>query len=199
MRDVGAGLAQLDRPCTQPVATATARAPASWAAAMSLGVSPMTQISSRMKLRPARATPRSMATRTRSARKRRVAAVAAEGEAVPQVAALQLDARAGLEVAGGEADGRAARLEEVERLVHRGLDVVQAGRDLGLEVAHVDVEDGAHLLGGGRAIVVVTEDAVEDERIGHAVEAQVLERAERCRGDRDRRARRRGGPSRRRR
>ena len=129
----------------------------------------------------------------------RVAAVAAEGEAVPQVAALQLDARAGLEVAGGEADGRAARLEEVERLVHRGLDVVEAGRDLGLEVAHVDVEDGARLLGGGRAIVVVTEDAVEDERIGHAVEAQVLERAEDAQCDRDRRARRRGGPSRRRR
>src|SRR4029079_6228899 len=55
--------------------------------------------------------------------KRGVGAVAAEAEASPQVAALQLDARAVLQVAGGEADGGAVALEAVEHVVDGGLDV----------------------------------------------------------------------------
>ena len=183
----------------QPVATAMARAPAAWAAAMSRGVSPMTKISSRMKLRPARATAALDADAHQLGALVRVGAVAAEGEAVPQIAALELDARARLEVAGGQPDDRRRDSRQIERLVHRRLDVIEPGRDLALEVAHVDVEDGARLLVGGRAIVVMAEDALEDQRIGHAVEPQVLERAGDAEARRGRRARRRAGPSRRRR
>jgi hypothetical protein len=48
---------------------------------------------------------------------------------------LQLDARAGLQVSRRQPEQCAAPLEMVERLVHRGLDVIQAGRDLGFEMA----------------------------------------------------------------
>ena len=122
--------------------------------------------------------PRRMATRTSSARSAASEPKPPKAKRRHKSPRCELDARARFEVAGGEADGGAARFEMIERLVHGGLDVIEAGGDLGFEVAHVDVEDGAHLLVGGRAIVMVAEDAVEDERIGHAVEAQVLERAE---------------------
>lgn len=106
-----------------------------------------------------------------------IGAKATEAEAMPQVAPLQLDASALFEIASCEPDRRAAPLEVVERFVDGGLYMISPDRDLRGQMADIGSEDRATLVLSRRTAVVVLEHALENERIGHAIEPKVRERA----------------------
>ena len=152
-----------------PVATPIAVQPASWAASMSSGVSPITKISVFGTSSPRNASPRWTAWRTMPGAREPGGRVGAEREPAHQVAARELGERGAVAVAGDQAEQVARAAELAQRLRHarQHLVALALGDRLG-QVLEPALDELRQLVRRRLAPEHRLERLGADVRVGHA-------------------------------